>query len=224
MQAIIDKINALRALSQSSNQHEAASAAARMNALIDKYRISIEQLGMKDDPIDWNHLYSANRTMYWRTHLVLSLSTHYGCFPINVKQSPFATNYMVAGRKSDIYVLKYMFAFISSECERISVAECKGKGRQFAESYRIGFVTGVISKLTESRIEAANGDTSALVKLDSRVKESESFVRNQVTDLQKKSDSGYKSNMSAYSQGRSAGSNLHIGESLESSAPKLLEA
>lgn len=223
---VIAKIEKLRALSQSKNQHEAETAFAKMNALIDKYRITVDQLGTKpDDPIGWGLLYGADRIMYWRMRLALDLAKHYGCFILGLKNVPGANaqTFMVAGRQSDVGVLRYMFAFISSECERISVKVCKGKGRQYAESYRLGFVVGVLAKLGESRAEAAEGDSSAIVKLDSRASEAESFVRKAAPESIEKPRT-YRPDVQAYGRGVQAGTELHLGASLEASGPLALEA
>jgi hypothetical protein len=160
----------LLALSNSDNANEAASAAAKANALIDQYRISVEQIGASEDPFtaDSEPLYRADRAMAWRKLLAVKLSRHYGCFVWN-NTNAGKVCLQVAGRKSDVAVLRYMFAYITAECERIGVQSCKGKGRTYAESYRMGFIDGVTAKLAESRKQAAAATTdgvTALVKLD----------------------------------------------------------
>lgn len=216
---IIEKVRKLLALSQSSNAHEAANAAAKANALIDEYRLSVDQISDvgSEDPIIHDQadpLYQADRVMVWRKLLALKLTRHYGCYIWN-KATARGCFYVVAGRKSDVDVLRYMFAYISSECTRLSVREAKGKGRIYAESYRTGFVDGVMGQLAESRRQAST-DQTAIVKLDDRARLAREHVTQSVPLTRGKSTTSARTDSSAFSSGQSAGRNMHFGASLSS--------
>ncbi len=127
---------------------------------------------------------------------------------------------MVAGRKSDIEVLNYMFAYISTECDRITLQHSKGKGRTFAESYRRGFVDGVLTQLDASRQTAvkASSDPQALVKLDDRTKEARRHVESATKLSKGKVSYSSRTDSSAFQSGQSAGRSMHLGQSLGASS------
>lgn len=225
IQSIIEKVRKLLALATSQNVNEAANAAAKANELIDEYRLSVDQLGASssdaDDPLihdEAEPLFESDRSMAWRKTLALKLSQHYGCYVWN-KKSKRNIFYVVAGRQSDITVLRYMFAYLSSECMRLSTAHSKGKGRNYAESYRLGFVAGVTSALAESRQQAVQAQTVtdasiALVKLDERSKAARDLVKKTVTLGKSRAQSANHTNPDAYYSGQSAGRNTHLGANL----------
>lgn len=233
IQSIIERVKRLLALSQSDNANEAAVATAKANALIDQYRLSVDQLtpdSAASDPLIQSDepLYHAQRAMAWRKLLAVRLSRHYGCFVWN-HTSQGGVCLRVAGRKSDVDILRYMFAYISSECERIGTKTCKGKGRTYAESYRSGFVDGVTAKLAESRREAARtqaqvANTSAeiaLVKLDDRTREARSFVQS-TTPLKNGGTIRAGRDSSAFANGQHAGRQMHLGASLGAGRTRML--
>ncbi len=225
MQHIIDKVRKLLALSRSSNAHEAASAAAKANQLIDEYRLSVGQLtpdNTDTDPVETasEPLLHSNRVMMWRKSLAIRLASHYGCFVWNSPRPHAAINYQVAGRKSDIEVLNYMFAYISTECDRITLSTAKGKGRTFAESYRRGFVDGVLSQLDASRqtVAKASNDPQALVKLDDRTQAARRHIEASTHLSKGKSVTASRTDSSAFQSGQSAGRSMHLGQSLGASS------
>jgi hypothetical protein len=225
---IIEKVKKLLALSQSSNAHEAAAAAAKANALIDEYRLSVGQLQdtSNEDPLTHDQsepLLQADRAMRWRKTLAQALTKHYGCYIWN-NTARRTVYYVVAGRKSDVEVLRYMFAYISLECERITQNQAKGRGRTFAESYRRGFVDGVLSQLQASRATAvkASSDPMALVKLDDRAKDAEALVKGNVRLEKGKKASYSRTDANAFYSGQSAGKALHLGSGLPGAKTRLL--
>jgi hypothetical protein len=235
IQSIIERVRKLLALSQSDNANEAAAATAKANALIDQYRISVEQIGESEDPIgvETDPLYQGERVMTWRKMLASRLSEHYGCYHwyTHLKGDrrfglAGQLKLRVAGRKSDVAVLRYMFAYISSECERLAVKECKGKGRTYAESYRQGFVHGVGVKLAESRkqaVDATPDGSGALVKLDERALAAARYTQNAVKiDKGKAKSLSVGSDPTAFANGQTAGGRLHLGNGLGSGRTRML--
>jgi hypothetical protein len=226
---IIEKVKKLLALSQSSNAHEAAAAAAKANALIDEYRLSVGQLQGNteaDDPIVHDRsepLFAADRVMAWRKTLAMRLTKHYGGYIWNdiTKRKAY---YVVAGRKSDVEVLRYMFAYISLECERIAANQARGNGRTFAESYKRGFVDGVMSQLQASRGEAvkASSDPQGLVKLDERASLARQHVTAAVSLGKAKTAHVSRTDASAFYSGQSAGKAFHLGSALPGGKTRML--
>lgn len=217
LQSVIEKVNKLLALTTSTNAHEAANAAAQANRLIDKFRISEEELAAPvEEPIieDSNFIYETGRVTPWKSTLAVILAHHYGCAIFNAADystGRLVTRYKLVGRDSDIYISKYMFGWLVSECQRLSDTNAKGKGHIFANSYCIGFVTGVKDQLTDSRKQLQSAESSvALVKIEGRLEESTRTMR-QLHSLKKVNKSGGSRIVGdAFSAGLQQGRNINI--------------
>lgn len=231
LKSVIDKVRKLLQLSQSDNANEAATAAAMANKLLDQYRLSMADIDsidaekVIDDP---QYIYSSKRMIGWKVALAKCLAIHYGCYVWDEyfismtgrKQS----NLRLAGRQSDIDIVKYMYAWLVSECERLSKKEAYGNGRVYVNSYYRGFVAGIADQLQKSRAEIAQQTTStAIVKIDSRAQEAESWLKSR-RKLEKAKGSSYyiQHDPSAYNAGQQRGKNIHLDKKLSATNGKLL--
>lgn len=230
--AVIEKVQKLLALSKSQNANEAAAAAAAANRLIDQYRLSeadLEIAGQAEELLDEDdsYIYESGKVTPWKVSLVRVLADHYGLSYWNDNYYPEGrkvSRYKLVGRKSDIVVARYMFSWLLLECQRLSDQHAKGQGRIYVASYCRGFVAGVAEQLRGSREEAKKtASTSAIIKLDSRAKEAEEFMYRLHNNLRVvKSKSQSYTDPNAFSAGQTSGRNIHLGQSLNSKATKLL--
>ena len=211
---IIERVQKLLALSTSSNANEAAAAASAANKLIDQYRLSTADLESKTElvePIeeDGGYIYETGRLNPWKNSLVFVLVKHYGLAQWN--DADYSTGRMVTrvklvGRKSDITIAKYMFAWLTVECQRLSDQEAKGKGRIYVGSYCLGFVRGIAAQLQVSRTDAQkDASSSAIIKINQREAEASEFMH-VLHKLKKSSGVGHSHiDSGAYSAGKSKG-------------------
>ena len=219
LQNVIDKVKKLLALSKSSNQNEAANATAAANRLIDEYRLSENDLNDSDMIVDNEFIYETGRVIPWKRGLIYVLSNHYGVAVIN--QCDFSngrckSRFKLIGNKSDVQIVKYMFAWLTSEITRLSNIEAKGKGHIFVFSYCEGFVAGIKNQLDISRSEAKkSATTEAIVKIDSRLEQSNEFMCKKFNTETKKFVSKRRFDSGAYYDGVNKGENTHLGRSLE---------
>jgi hypothetical protein len=229
LSSVIEKVQKLLALSNSSNPNEAAAAAAKANQLIDQYRLSAEDFATGEfDPLteDSDYIYQTGKVTPWKSILISVLTTHYGVAYFNDTAYPEGrkiSRFKLVGRTSDIQIARYMFAWLTMECQRLADSQAKGLGRVFVASYCEGFVRGVAEQLKASRQEVQKeASSSAIVKLDERLKESEKFMyagrklRTTRTTSQRRQDP------LAFNAGKQQGQNIHLGQSLGTSKPKLL--
>jgi hypothetical protein len=230
---IIDKVQKLLALSKSSNVNEAAAAAAVANRLIDQYRLSSVDLNsnVEEDlePIeeDQEYVYQSGKVTAWKQTLVSVLVKHYGCAYWNdttYTSGRKVSRYKLVGKRSDVGIVRYMFAWLTSECSRLADLEAKGCGRVFVASYCMGLVNGVAGQLKSSRAEVQKDATSAaIVKLDEREAASRAAMYNLHSNLRTtKTHSQAQVDYNAFAMGRTKGSNLHLGASLNSGGTKML--
>lgn len=231
---VIEKVKKLLALSKSSNANEAATAASVANRLIDEFRLSEADVAgnhSESDPMvrDDQYVYETGRVIPWKSRLVVTLASHYGCAVFNdthynnTKRRK-VSRYKLLGRKSDIQIVQYMFAWLSSECSRISDLEAKGMGKVFVFSYCNGFVAGIGEQLHLSRKAAEKEATSnAIVKINARLDEANDFMKQTYPNLRMEKSYGHsRLNTDAYSAGQSKGRSLHLGSALGGGKVKLL--
>lgn len=231
-QDIIEKVQKLLALSKSSNANEAAAAAAAANRLIDQHRLSEADLETQETiegiEEDVDTVYETGKITRWKNHLLNVLTTHYGLTFWNDATWSTGrqyTRYRLVGRKSDITITRYMFAWLSGECTRLSTLHGTGKGRIWIGSYCDGFVNGVAEQLRLSRVEAKKTATSsAIVKIDARQEEANlALARMHPNLVFKKNYSLHHVNHQAKELGTQAGRSIHLGKAMDvGGATKLL--
>lgn len=254
IQNVIEKVKKLLALSQSSNANEAATAAAMANKLMDQYRLSTAELegtaGNTSEPIeeDEGYIYESGKITPWKFSLMNALASFYGCAVWNdwtvskhktkvvfdldngddrvseTNGGRKVSRYRLVGRRSDIGITRYMFAYLSAECARLSAIEAKGKGRVFMQSYCIGFVYGVDMQLNASRAEVQQqASSTAIVKINAREQEATDALFRMHTNLRVvKSNSHSRLNGNAFVMGQEQGKNVHLGSSLSAGNSKML--
>ena len=249
LEAVIEKVKKLLALSTSSNANEAAAAASAANRLIDQFRLSELDIATDTsevDPMveDNGYIYETGRVSQWKAELVRVLAKHYGCAhynDINRVNGRKQSRFKLVGRTSDIQIVRYMFSWLSLECQRLADIEAKGKsnavvigddgnaefieggGRVFVESYKEGFVAGIRSQLEISRAQCKKEASSqAIIKLDNRFEESRAFMYSMHNLTRSRATSSRQVHAGAFASGKSRGASMHLGSALGSGKTKLL--
>ena len=232
---IIEKVKGLLAMSRgSANANEAATAAALANKIIDEYRLQECDLEGSEENVsepveeDSDYIYQSGKVTPWRCLLIKILARHYGCAHWNDcdYSARKISRYRLVGRRSDIGITRYMFAWLSTECTRLSQLEAKGMGRVFIASYCEGFVNGVAQQLKTSRVDvAAQHSSAALVKIDARLQDSKDAMyklHNNLRTVKTKSQSQFDS--LAFSAGQVRGKSVHLGASMGAGNTRMLKA
>lgn len=229
--SIIDKIRQLRALSQSSNVNEAAAAAAAADRLISKHRISEAEIAIAnraaDLPAEEDQfvLYETARVIRWKQSLAMLLSKHYGCAVWNdcvfgaSDGGRKISRLRMVGLKSDMEIVRYMFAWLTTEIERLSKSHCAGRGHIYSQSYCEGAVSGIKAQLDlvkqEERLAASKSEqtTTALACLDGRLNKAELALHSLHTNLKTVRTYSHRHlDGSAYRVGEQVGKSIHLGK------------
>lgn len=221
---IVEKVKKLLSLSKSSNEHEAATAAALANKLIQQYRISEAQLSQEGEVIFHDKiLYHTGRIIPWKNTLACRLAEVYGCKVINNISFPHGrkiSNFKLVGRKTDCEICFYMFSWLVLEIQRLADLNAKGKGHKYVFSYCEGIVFGVIEQLNKKQ-EAKEEHSSALLKIDNRINDTNLFIKKMnIGSSSAKSKAQIDSE--ALANGIEKGKNIHLGSHLESKNIKQL--
>lgn len=181
MNSVIDKVRKLLRLAESPNANEAALAAAKAQSLIDEHNLSAALLAMdggpsepdediedfmaKDAPLDRQPILHR-----WRQYLASTIARANGC-----RIYSQGGNIALVGRPSDAETVRYLFAYLTREVDRLCEKDGKGCGRTWRNNYRLGVVDTISKKLRAERerfvaeqrkLAAASGNSQALVRLD----------------------------------------------------------
>jgi hypothetical protein len=239
LQSVIEKIQALRALAGSNTSLNEANAAANMaNKLLETYRLQESDVASSNpelDPIaeDDRYIYESGKVTPWKASLVRILAAQYGVAYFNdcIRHPDTGrqiSRYRLIGRKSDVEIVHYFFAWLVLECNRLSQMFAKGNGRVFIASWCEGFVVGIKEQLELSRASAQEQASSqAIIHLDNRMNESKAAMYAKHTNLKKSKASSYRQrDQFGFDAGKTQGSRIHLGSALGSSGKgaKLLGA
>lgn len=232
---VIAKIKKLRALATSDNEHEAAAAAAAAERLLQEHRLSEaelegdsgpkEQAELSEDPLD----VFGRKAQVWKGVLVFGLGKLHGCYVFQDRvRRRGATEihlvYRIVGRPSDVATVRYLYAWLTSEIERLAHQHGKGKGRTWFNSYRRGAVAGVLEAMRgASKAVRAEASATALVRLDERMTETESAARELGLRVGGARTASVRVDHDAFDRGQRDGRSIHTGANLPNGAgPRML--
>lgn len=161
----LQKAAKLLRLATSTNPHEAALAASRAQEIIDRHNLSnaaLEGVGenqqsaepivdFSNDPID-------NRPARWQVYLSVHLARANQC-----KSITCGGRLCMIGRPSDVSTIRYFYAMICRDIERITAASCTGTGRTYWNNFRLGMVETI-----GQRMKAQTAATVAAVRTEAQ--------------------------------------------------------
>ena len=151
--AVLDRIRKLQRLSRSSNEHEAALAAAKMQELLFAHNLSIEALR---DPSEYVETMRQVGTRPWAQRLYSTLCHNNFCEPLHG-----GGGFMyVVGRRENAAAVNEMFAYLVGEIGRIANASYRDHkrtharpepARDWARAFRLGAVEAIGTRLRDQR-------------------------------------------------------------------------
>lgn len=251
LSSIIEKVAKLRALSQSDNVNEAATAAALAEKLIQEHRLSEAELESASSAPheapdeDQDPLFVYSTLPRWKSNLSVRLCRFYGvaCYldPVHKDQElsyggsvRVATGeqaFKMIGRRSDVEIARYQFAFLILEIERLTQAFHRAtrrypgyNGRTALNSFRIGAVVGVTEAMAEAAKKTTAVPTSGAMVLASRFDEANEAMAKLHPRLRKQSSRGSRIDGSAYGAGQAAGRSIRQHAAIGGGGGRALKA
>lgn len=228
---IIDRIKKLLSLSKSSNEHEAAQAAALAADLMLSNEIEEAALCEPEDApedvgADTLDELGKQRTP-WKGTLAHCLTQSAGCRSYTSRRTGQVT-IQIVGQPSKVATVRYMYAYLVGEINRLADsafreehAECSRSGvpapsaRAWKNAFRLG-AAGVIGnrvmaqrKETHAKAKASGAGTSLAV-IETAEKAVEQYVRRTVGRLGSSPRPQFSSR-SGYGAGAAAGQNVSLG-------------
>jgi len=230
---VLDKVRKLLRLSTSSNPHEAANAAAKAQALIDAHHLSDALLSLSgeapaqpEEPVEDMGRYGADaalagaaRRARWTVQLASDVARANGC---RIYLMGGAVH--LVGRRSDAETVRYLYAYLAREIDRLALAAGRGLGRTWGNNFRLGAVESVGRRLREhkersqreAREAAPNAAAlvlvnQALATIQARGASVQSWMDTHMKLRKSRGGSGGRWDGSARAAGREAGNGIALG-------------
>jgi len=206
---------------------EAATAAALAQKLITEHRLSMADLDDSEtEEIEHTTVegFASARTSTWKNTVASGIAKANDCRLYIHTSHSFGGKrkriYKIVGRNSDIEIVNYMFTTVSREIERlckIEMAVQNGHGKTWANSFKNGAASAVVTKLQAARQEAKDaGSSTAIVRLDNRMAPVNDWLEKNIGTLAQRK-SPINVNKSAWSSGYAAGKNITTNTGLTGS-------
>lgn len=242
-EAIQKAIKLLR-LAKSDNPHEAALAAQRAQEIMDRYEVN--QFMLDDDneePVEPIKDFSENgeyldrckgkQLATWKNYLSAVVANANGCktfirwewvvYPSALERGKYVATLHIVGRTSDAQKVRYIYAFLVKEVNRLVERDGKKRGKTWRNNFRLGVVDTIKKALKEGQQHLAtelkkenSGNPMALVKLNNalvrladREKEVAEWMKDNL-DMRKGHQVNYTSDAYARQAGQRAGKEIDL--------------
>lgn len=190
MNAVIERIRALRALAASTtHEHEAHAAARQAARLAEKHRIAEAEIEAAEGGegeravIDREHpAVRGGAILGWKRMLVGIIAAHFGCAVARRRaRGPLGIEVehqlLLVGRPSDIEIAREAIAWLALQVATLCQARAIGQSRAYRAAWSLGCVRGIGDQLRRGQAEAREGASStALVRLDARLAEANEAI------------------------------------------------
>jgi hypothetical protein len=159
---LVDKARKLVALSKSPNEHEAASAAEKMQALVAEYNLSMLEVMQEPDHVG-NRIVIIDREIItasnpWRRRLANALAALYFCKYFYTPFGKSKNQHCFVGLEANVAVTKVMFTYLLGAVNALATKGAKGLPKREQSPYRVTFREACTSRLCariHERIEQA---------------------------------------------------------------------
>lgn len=234
---VVDKIKKLMALSESSNEHEAALALQRAKDLLDKYNLTNQDLIIQE--VVEIEGYSSSHETIWIISLGNAISEYFNCEFLSKSgrmRGKREVRYSFVGLEIDGEIAKYAFDYVITTINRMRNIYAKGLHKKLSRSdkinlgrsYRLGLIKAVRNKLevfADNHKEALAREGNNKSTLENQIIHvKKNAVRKYLNELgvrKEKIYSNIKDN-SGYGAGLKDGQNINIRSGVGSSIPAQL--
>jgi hypothetical protein len=234
LQRVLERVQKLRALEGSPNVHEAATAAALADKLIQQHKLEEAELeagtGARAERADEDPdpLLEERRATTWKWRLACGLAAHYDvalyrrstfgsaepAMNAAVRQARrgAVSGLRMVGRPSDVATLRWMFAWLSTEIEQLASRAAMGRGRRWGNAFRIGAVSTVVTALAHTKAALTRGGsvTGGSIILAQRREQADQRMRELHPDLGGAARLGSASDAHGFEAGKLAGRSIDL--------------
>lgn len=171
-------------LANSANPEEAALAAAKAQAIIDRYQLSASDLESGAEPKENNEPIEEHEPLHhvcqvdtrWSVRLAGEIAKKNSCRVVFHTEGSGSAVIRIIGRISDVNAVRYLFGWMEREVRRLTKQQCPGRSRKYQVDFRLGVVDTICYKLDEQRRQTvrevqteAAGNSMALVRVQNSI-------------------------------------------------------
>ena len=178
---LIERVRKLLALSNSSNEHEAALAAAHAQRLLAEHNLAMSELEMQEEGAGEAELLVARTVSKWLSSLFATVANAFDCFPI-VTTTPSNSRLRFIGVGEDPGVAACTLEYLIKELRRLASGyqrqlEARGGRLNPADrqrvrlSYLLGAVHGVRQAMLEQQTRTPTTSTALVPVKDALIKQ-----------------------------------------------------
>jgi hypothetical protein len=220
---IIAKIQKLMALANhaSTNVNEAATAAARAQALLFEHKISMIDLeastGTAPERVGQLNVDGKGKGLVaWQSQLMNAIAYGFYCRLVTTKvvvDGKLVSRMCVIGKPSDTQTVAYMFSYLKNEIDRLCDIDGKNMGGLFRNSFRFGAVAELQRRMKEQRMkqEAGTVTGTALAIIKSGDADLAAYVKSQWSRVTSSKANVKVTRRDAYQAGATAARDIHLG-------------
>lgn len=220
---VIEKIRKLLALANSSNEHEAALAAAHAQRLLSEHNLAMADIkaAHRPDKADKVETDVSKTLPKWMRHLSAGVSSAFDCQAIH---HPAAGKMTFIGVGADVQIAAYTFAYLDRTVRKLCGTYMKqnaggtiaNRHRELMrQSYYLGAVSTITVRLREQKIQTPV-TTGALVPVK------EGLIReamNEIGNLRTMHSRRSFINSDAYARGQMDGGRVGINHGISGISP-----
>ena len=234
MDAVLAKVKKLLKLAEgNANVEESASAAAKAQELIDKYKLSLTDLEAREveaEPISVDHtLRQGKHMIWWQLKLACGVALANSCKAYSQDTvlpngKKYSNNIKLIGSKSDAMIVAYLYGYLVKEIDRraklaVSKLELDGEHwgvspRSYGNSFRIGCVDAINARLTEQKrqLHKDHVGSTALMRIDNQLAKVDAVAK-QLLGAKQVSGGG-QTQLDGYMQGKREGATIPMHKGL----------
>ena len=178
---LVQRLQKVRALTESSVPGEAAAAAAKLQEILLKYNLEMEDIEEESPEADDRYVKeelelaaTSGNMINWRRILLSGIARSLMCAAFGYKGTP---KMVIVGQKHNIEIVRHFYDYLSSEISRLADATWQKArsrtlehGRSWKSSFYNGAVDIVVQRLEEKyqQVSRRNSETRALVLRNER--------------------------------------------------------
>lgn len=222
---IIERVRKLLALSNSSNEHEAALAAAHAQRLLAEHNLAMSELEMQEEGAGEVELQVARTVPKWLSSLFATVANAFDCFPI-VTTTPACSRLRFIGVGDDPGVAACTLEYLMKELRRLAslylriqdnkaVRLSATSRERVRSSYLLGGVHGVRQAMQAQKAQTPTTSTALVPVKDALIRQYREEHLGQLRTRRSRSSTVLSA---AFHQGRQDGASLQIRPALDSSS------
>lgn len=215
---VIERVRKLLALSSSSNEHEAALAAAHAQRLLSEHNLAMSELEVQQQGAGEVELHLARTVAKWISSLFATVASAFDCMPV-VTTEASRSRLRFIGVGEDPEVAACTLEFLISELRRLASAylagldQAQGKlttshRQKVRNSYLLGGAFGVAEALRRQKASTPTTSTALVPVKDALIKE---YCSQNFGQLQNRRSRSSAVISHAFQQGSQDGAALQLG-------------